>query len=90
MSEYMAVSTHSWGWGNSIDEAKARCKKHGGNLNRVVVYKLPEEVVPGSSFIDAFGSLRWEWAEDYDGPKVVDLEVVYKRGVKLTEPPLVV
>ena len=87
MSEYMAVSTHSWGWGNSIDEAKARCKKYGGNLNRVVVYKLPEEVVPNSSYVDTFGAVRWEWVEGYDGPQVVDLEIVYKRGVKLTEPP---
>ena len=78
--QYIAVSPGYWGRGATIEEAKATLKKFGGNLNKVVVSELPVGAV--GAFVDDLGTIRWTWAEDYDGPRIVDLPVVYSRGVK--------
>ena len=89
MREYVAVTPSKSGWGGywgsgtSIEEAKASLKKQGGNLNRVVVFELPEGAVGGC--MNDFGSPAWFWDEDFTGERTYETTVVYKRGVKLTQ-----
>lgn len=76
----------SFGTGNTVDEAKSNCKLHGGNLNRVVAYELPDGIT--DPFVDGFGNVSWTWVseqaqKDWYAKPAEDrvLPMAYRRGV---------
>lgn len=76
---YICMTPEHWGRGDTVEAAKNTTRKHGGRLTQYVVYKLPDEAI--DPFVDDLGQIHWTWPEDYDGPRIVDLEIVARRGV---------
>jgi len=77
--DYLAMAPNYFGFGATVEAAKARLKAEGGKLVRYVVYRMPEHSTDPT--VDGMGRVGWQWEDGYDGPPIVELEVVAKRGV---------
>jgi hypothetical protein len=54
-----------WGWGTTIAEAAAQCKKAGARTTRKdtrLTVKLPDGAL--DAYVDQMGQVRWDWADD--------------------------
>jgi len=64
MSKYIAMSTHQWGCGNTIKDARQRMKEEGARLNEPhVVFELPEHT--HKPYVDDMGRIGWTWDEGH-------------------------
>jgi hypothetical protein len=75
---HIAISRNHYGRGHSPEEAKRNLKRQGGSLREYLVYALPAGAI--NSAVDDFGSIRWEWAEGFEGERGQG-EVVEERGL---------
>lgn len=73
-----------WGTGQTVEEAKRRCKEKGGNLNNVTVYRLPDGAT--NPMVDVWG-IHWVWADPEamaaaEESGMTEAVEVYHRGPK--------
>jgi hypothetical protein len=71
-----------YGLGNTVEDAKAQCKAHGGKLTHYLVKQLPDHAVDIK--VDGMsGQITWTWEEGHDGPFHTALPIVATRGLGL-------
>lgn len=60
----LVMVAHYWGKGETLAEAKAQVRKHGGTFTSGhVAYYFGDGIEVGSPSVDEMGQVRWRWTK---------------------------